>query len=133
MSGSSQFFPKPSDEKTSTALSTHVHAPSDIGFIHTSADCFTYFSGSDAGICKTFGMPVAELADRVNKFTEDFAKQESKCKAAVAGELVVQLAILREELKSLASRFKNNEIYNVTEDQRRDGLLEMNEALLKTG
>jgi hypothetical protein len=50
------------EKNADSRVSTHVHAPSDVGFIHTEQGQFTYFSGSAGGAKTTFGMSAVDLA-----------------------------------------------------------------------
>ncbi|MDR3476913.1 MAG: hypothetical protein P4M14_02640 [Gammaproteobacteria bacterium] len=105
-------------------VSTHVHAPSDIGFIHTEKGQFTYFSGSAGGAKTTFGMPAADLVKLISNVSQTFLKAELG-NSKTQKELLDAFYTLNQDCVYLLDALNNKRKYTTSE--------EMNNALLGSG
>jgi hypothetical protein len=112
------------EKNADSRVSTHVHAPSDVGFIHTEQGQFTYFSGSAGGAKTTFGMSAVDLA-KVISATSDKILHAELGNSATEREVLNKLVAMREFCEHRAAALGKNEIYQ--------NAAEMTDSLLGSG
>lgn len=88
-----------------------IHAPDNSGFTHTSPTEFTYFSGSDAGVRKTFGLPCEELYKLVEKVVQSFIQKFGSDAVGNAKTTIQELKNLVLVLVTHLENLKHNKAY----------------------